>query len=153
MSDDIVLPDWIYEGAEVWVLRAHGGWSSEAAPTWCKVVRLTAQRIIVQWTAAKEASFLKDGLRGIGEVKDYVLIPEHHNSVTKALRSDAVKEAMAELRSVVNELLLGNRIGWNELPNAVEAAKMLNSASSLAVIKLARAADRYGEGLPRSDRR
>jgi hypothetical protein len=60
---------------------------------------------------------------------------------------------MAELRSVVNELLLGNRIGWNELPNAVEAAEMLNSASSLAVIKLARAADRYGEGLPRSDRR
>ena len=152
MSDKIVLPDWLYEGAEVWVRRVHGGWSSEARPSPRKVLRFTAQRVIVEWSPGYEAAFAKDTLKGIGDVKNYELIPAHHNSVTNTLRSDAVKEAMRELRAVFSQLLVGNRIGWDELPDAVEAAELLRNASSLAVIKLAQAADRYGEGSPRRQR-
>lgn len=149
---DVVLPDWVFEGAQVWMLRTRGNWGSTPDPTPVTVVRFTAQRVIVN-QRGEELSFLKDNLNGIGKASDSRLISDDATDVVNFKRKQAVRGSMSPLRGLINDLLLGNRIGWDELPDALEAALMLRNAAEEAVWGLERAADRYGEGLARKDRR
>lgn len=148
---DVALPDWVFEGAQVWMLRTRGNWGSTPDPTPVTVLRFTAQRIVVD-RMGEELSFLKENLNGIGKASDSKLISDDATDVVNFKRKQAVRDSMSRLRGVINDLLLGNRIGWDELPNALEAALMLRDAAEEAVRGLEKAADRYGEGLPRSAR-
>lgn len=150
MSDN--LPDWIYEGAEVWVHQVYGGWGRQA-PRRAKVVRFTNTRIMVEEAVLGEAGFTKDRLRGIGKAGDYKLIRADSDEVITTLRMAAVRAAMSNLRSVSQEMSVGGRLGWDELPDALEAAEALHEASFAAIEAIERARDRYGEGERRKVRR
>lgn len=98
-----------------------------------------------------ERHFTKEKLRGVGRDGDYELISPDDSRVITGLRNEAVQVAMAELRGVIGDLLLGSRLNWNELPDARDAAERIHEASGNAVMAIARAAERYGDGLRRGE--
>lgn len=150
MSDE--LPEWVTEGAEVWLRRSRGAWRSDADPEPATVVRFTPQRVIVADRRGNEHHFTKSNLRGVGRDGDYDLISPDDPRVVTGLRNQAVAAGMSELRNVITDLLLGSRLNWNELPDARDAAERIHEASGDAVMAIARAAERYGDGLRRGER-
>lgn len=149
MSDD--LPEWVTEGADVWLRHSRGAWRSEADPEPATVVRFTPQRVVVTDRRGNERQFNKSNLRGIGRDGDFDLISPDDPRVITGLRNQAVQRAMSELRDVISKLLLGSRLNWNELPDARDAAELIHEASGNAVLAIARAAERYGDGLRRGE--
>jgi hypothetical protein len=149
MSD---LPDWIYEGAEVWVHQVSGGWGRQV-PRQAKVVRFTNTRIMVEESVLGEVGFSKDRLRGIGKAGDYELIRPDSEKVVATLRTAAVSAAMSDLRKVIRDMESGGRLGWDDLPDAQEAAERIHEASYKAIEGIEKARERYGAGERRDVRR
>jgi hypothetical protein len=139
------LPDWIYEGAAVYSLRVSGNWGGTPDPIPVEVLRFTPTRIVVR-DRGSESAYSKKDLRGIGSVGDYKLVPDDDPHVITSLRKAAVKKSMEKLRAVFDEMSYGNKINWNELPNALEAAERFHDASFEAIKGMEEARDRYGEG-------
>jgi hypothetical protein len=139
------LPDWIHEGAEVYVEKARDrGWVTPD-PKPVTVVRFTPQRVVVENEDGEQWQFRKDDLRG-GPGGSWDLIPADSNRVISMLRTRAVSDAMSELRSVFREMELYARIGKDELPLALEAAEKFHDASLKAIDGLVEARQRYGDG-------
>jgi hypothetical protein len=139
------VPDWIYEEAEVWVYQNRGSWGRQE-PRPAKVVRFTAQRIVVMESVLGEVMFTKEKLEGIGKAGNYMLLRPDDEKVISTLRTAAVKKAMARLREVAREMQLGGRIGWDDLPDAREAAEAFHEASYEAIRALEQASEQYGDG-------
>ena len=152
VGDHIILPDWIYEGAEVYVHMTRGKSWHTPDPEPATVARFTNQRIIVDTHRDRGWAFAKDTLRGIGPAGNYDLIHPNSNAVTVMLRTSAVKEAMGPLRTVFHDMSLRGRMGWDELPDALETAEAFHEASLEAIERLAEARERYGEGSRRVQR-
>lgn len=150
MSDN--LPDWIYEGAEVWVHQNRGAYGNQS-PRPARVARFTEQRIMVDEQNLGEAAFSKDELRGIGSARNYTLLSPNDEKIITTLRVEAVSNAMNRLREIFRDMQLGGRIGWNELPDAQEAAEMFHDASYEALQAIEHARQRYGPGNRRDPRR